>query len=222
MITKKYKKAKSKTKNKTKNNLKYCCPDRKNKTQCAKINTTLNLHITNNKKPNYAITTLLFGGDSYLPGILLLGSSIKKIMSKSYEKYITLCCMVTNDVSAEARTLISKIYDRIFDVEYLQIPPKLIKHKNPNTQTIYSKTFTKLRIFEMTEYDKVLFLDSDMLVLKKDFFSLFNLNTPSCVFLGNSESLNFLIVSSKLLIFVTILPTLSNSFWLLDLINLDR
>ena len=196
MITKKYKRSKSKSKskkhnktnkhNKNTHTLKYCCPDRKNKSQCITINTELNLDTTTNPNPNpkYAITTLLFGGDSYLPGILLLGSSIRKIMPKEYKKYITFCCMVTHDVSKEARGLISKIYDRVIVVEYLQIPPSLIKHKNPNTQNTYSKTFTKLRIFEMTEYDKVLFLDSDMLVLKKDFFSLFNLNTPAAVFLG--------------------------------------
>ena len=196
MITKKYKHSNRKSK-KSKNSkktqpLKYCCLDSKVKThsesqsQCVKLNTELTLDTTrsSNKTPNYAITTLLFGGDSYLPGILLLGSSIRKIMPKLYEKYITLCCMVTSDVSKEARTLISKIYDRVIDVEYLQIPPHLIKHKNPNTQLTYSKTFTKLRIFDMTEYDKVLFLDSDMLVLKKEFFSLFNLNTPAAVFLG--------------------------------------
>ena len=195
--TNKKKQAKQKTKS---NKLNYCCPDIKNKTQCSKLNLDLNLDLPLNKKTKksshnsiiknniknnkYAITTLLFGGDSYLPGILLLGSSIKKIMPELYEKYITLCCMVTNDVSPEARALISKLYDRIIDVDYLQISPKLIKHKNPNTQYIYSKTFTKLRIFDMTEYDKVLFLDSDMLVLKKEFFSLFNLNTPAAVFLG--------------------------------------
>jgi len=194
MITKKYKRSKSKkyTKNnkhsKYTHTLNYCCPDRKVKlqsnTQCVTINTELNLDTTSATKPNYAITTLLFGGDSYLPGILLLGSSIRKVMPKEYKKYITLCCMVTNDVSKEACGLISKIYDRVIDVEYLQIPLNLIKHKNPNTQHTYSKTFTKLRIFDMTEYDKVLFLDSDMLVLKKEFFSLFNLNTPAAVFLG--------------------------------------
>ena len=181
---------KTKTQNINKTNiLKYCCPDIKVKTQCVNLNTDLDLDLdidltissTNHK---YAITTLLFGGDSYLPGILLLGSSIRKIMPKTYEKYITLCCMITRDVSKDTRDLISKIYDRVIEVEYLQIPSHLIKHKNPNTQNTYSKTFTKLRIFEMTEYEKVLFLDSDMLVLKKEFFSLFNLNTPAAVFLG--------------------------------------
>ena len=105
-------------------------------------------------------------------------------MPKSYEKNITLCCMVTYDISKEAKDIILKIYDRIIEVDYLQIPPNLIRHNEPNTRNIYSKTFTKLRIFEMTEYDKILFLDADMLVLKKDIFSLFNLNTPAAVFLG--------------------------------------
>jgi len=172
---------KNKTKKNT-NNIKYCCHDRKNKKQCAKLN--LELKIYSNKNPKYAIMTLLFGNDSYLSGIILLGSSIKKIMPKLYEKYITLCCIVTHDISKEAKDIILKIYDRIIEVDYLQIPPNLIKHNEPNTRTIYSKTFTKLRIFEMTEYDKVLFLDADMLVLKKDIFSLFNLNTPAAVFLG--------------------------------------
>jgi len=185
--------SKSKTQHKNQNQTNYCCLD-KTKKKCVSITSTLHLprktkrntrstRKTHNK-PNYAITTLLFGGDGYLPGVLLLGSSIRKVIPKEYKKYITLCCMVTNDVSLEARALISNIYDRVIEVEYLQIPPHLIKHKNPNTQKIYSKTFTKLRIFEMTDYDKVLFMDSDMLVLKKDIVSLFNLNTPSVIFMG--------------------------------------
>ena len=169
---------------------KYCCPDRKNKTQCSKINQDLNINAnkkSNIKNPNYAIMTLLFGNDSYLPGILLLGSSIRKVMSTNHSNKklnIELCCMVTNDISPEARSLILKIYDRVIDVDYLQIHPNLIKHKNPSTRNIYSKTFTKLRIFEMTQYDKILFLDADMLVIKADIFSLFNLQTPASIFMG--------------------------------------
>ena len=185
--------SKSKTQYKKQNYTNYCCLD-KTKKKCVPIASTLHLSRKTKRntrstrkthnKPYYAITTLLFGGDGYLPGVLLLGSSIRKVIPKEYKKYITLCCMVTNDVSLEARALISNIYDRVIEVEYLQIPPHLIKHKNPNTQKIYSKTFTKLRIYEMTDYDKILFMDSDMLVLKKDIVSLFNLNTPAVIFMG--------------------------------------
>ena len=200
--TKKTKKSYNKTKSsKTKSTRtkssksQYCCPDKKNKTQCSKINQDLNINANkksnkksnNNKNPKYAIMTLLFGNDSYLPGILLLGSSIRKVMPTTHsnkKSNIELCCMITNDISPEARSLILNIYDNVIDVDYLQIPPNLIKHKNPSTRNIYSKTFTKLRIFEMTQYDKILFLDADMLVIKEDIFSLFALQTPAAVFMG--------------------------------------
>ena len=165
---------------------KYCCPDRKNKTQCSNINQKLN-YKSSSSSSRYAIMTLLFDNDSYLPGILLLGSSIRKVMpttNSNKKSNIELCCMVTNDISLEARSLILKIYDHVIDVDYLQIPPNLIKHTNPSTHNIYSKTFTKLRIFEMTQYDKILFLDANMLVIKEDIFSLFNLQTPAAVFMG--------------------------------------
>ena len=192
-------KSKSKTKSKSKLISKsktkkssplFCCPDRKNKTQCSKLAQNININAISNKSKihKYAIMTLIFGSDSYLPGILLLGSSIRKVMSSTHSNSnnnnIDLCCMVTKDISPEARKLILKIYDRVIDVDYIQISPNLIKHKNPNTRNIYSKTFTKLRIFEFTEYDKILYLDADMLVLNKDIFSLFNLQTPAAVFMG--------------------------------------
>jgi alpha-N-acetylglucosamine transferase len=185
--------SKSKTQYKKHNQTNYCCLD-KTKKKCVPIASTLHLPRKTKRNthkspkthnsPNYAITTLLFGGDSYLPGVLLLGSSIRKVIPKEYKKYITLCCMVTNDVSPEARALISNIYDRVIEVEYLQIPPHLIKHNILRMRDVYSKTFTKLRIYEMTDYDKVLFMDSDMLILKKDIVSLFNLNTPAVIFMG--------------------------------------
>ena len=196
--SKKTKKSSNKSKSsKTKaSKSKYCCPDRKNKTQCSKINQELNYKSSSFKSSSRtssklssknAIMTLLFGNDSYLPGILLLGSSIRKVMpntNTNNQSNIELCCMITNDISLEARSLILKIYDHVIDVDYLQIPPNLIKHKNPSTRNIYSKTFTKLRIFEMTQYDKILFLDADMLVIKEDIFSLFNLQTPAAIFMG--------------------------------------
>jgi len=167
--------------------IKYCCPDIKNKTKCAKLNTNnyINTKLLLNSKQKYAIFALIFGGDSYVPGILLLGSSIRKVMPQEYEKYIDLCCMVTKDVSKEAKDIILKVYDRVIEVEYLQIPPNLIKHKSEDTKKIYAKTFTKLRIFEFTEYEKILFLDADMLVIKEDIFSLFNLKTPAAIFMGS-------------------------------------
>jgi hypothetical protein len=155
----------------------YCCPNLKNKQLCSKINTNLI-----NRTGKFAIVTLMFGGDSYLPGVLMLGRSIKPTIS--LRRNFVMCCMVTNDVSTEARSLISKIYDEVIEVDYIKIDPKLIRHKIPAIRETYSKTFTKLRIFEFYQFNKVLFFDADMLVLNSDIISLFNLDTPASIFTG--------------------------------------
>jgi len=162
--------------------LKYCCPSRRDPNECSYISTNIK-----NKSGKYAIMTLIFGGDAYLPGVLLLGSSIRRVRSPDI-KNVELCCMVTKDVSSTARALISKIYDKVIDVDYIEIDPSLIRHSNPKMKAVYAKTFTKLRIFELTQYDKILFLDADMLVLKPDIFGLFNLGTPACIYMGHLSS----------------------------------
>lgn len=125
-------------------------------------------------------------GDNYVPGALLLGSSIRKANPRK-ANMITLGCMVAKDVSKEARLLLEKVFDVVKEVEYIEINPNLINHANEATRKIYAKTFTKLRCFEMTEYDKILFMDADTLVLKDDIFSLFNLKTPACPFMGSEQ-----------------------------------
>ena len=164
----------------TKAVLKYCCPDEKDINKCAKIESALK-----NTVDKYAIMTLIFGGDSYLPGVLLLGTTIRAMLKTTPYKNIELCCMVTEDVSASAKELIKKVYDQIIPVDYIQVDPKLIRHNIPAIRAIYAKTFTKLRIFEFSQFRKVLFLDADMLVLKPDIFGLFNLDTPAAIFMGH-------------------------------------
>lgn len=176
-------------------NIKFCCLDNKtkktsmktkktsmktNKTKkinCAKININIKL----NKK--LAIFTLIFGGDSYIPGALLLGSSIRKSNSHN-ANMIILGIMITKDISEEGRNLLKNVYDVIKEVDYIEVSPDLISHRYENVRKIYAKTLTKLRCLEFTEYNKIIFMDADTLVLNRDIFSLFNLKTPACVFMG--------------------------------------
>ena len=163
-------------------NIKYCCTDNNN--NCNKIS----LNVVLNKR--FAIFTLIFGGDAYLPGVIALGISIRHL---SIEKasLIDLCCMVCSDVSESARVFLRKFYDKVIDVAYIEIDPSKIAHRDEKTRRAYSKTFTKMRCFEFTSYDKILFLDADMLVLNDEVFSLFNLNTPAAIFLGGTKDKYF-------------------------------
>ena len=159
--------------------------DKANNFGCSPINNKSNKNnIKLHKK--LAIFTLIFGGDNYVPGALLLGSSIRKANPRK-ANMITLGCMVAKDVSKEAHVLLEKVFDMVKEVEYIEINPNLINHANEATRKVYAKTFTKLRCFEMTEYDKILFMDADTLVLKDDVFELFKLQTPACPFMGGEQ-----------------------------------
>src|SRR5437870_4471464 len=63
----------------------------------------------------YAYVSLLMLGDSYMPGLLTLAHSIRKMGSK-----IDLVIMITDDVSQHARDLLLKIYTKIVKVPYIQ------------------------------------------------------------------------------------------------------
>jgi len=123
-------------------------------------------------------------GDSYLPGILMVGKSIRNI-DKGELKDIDLVCLVTPDISSDSRHDILKYYDKIIEIPYIEIPYQNIKHKNIEMQKIYSKTFTKLNCFNLIEYEKIILIDADMIVLKSEFFSLFDIPAPAGIFLGN-------------------------------------
>lgn len=132
---------------------------------------------------SYAVVTLLMISDNYLPGILSLAKSIETA-NKDFRNSIDLICMVTPDISQQAIDDIMKYYDKVIKVDYIEIPFNNIRHSKPHIMKVYAKTFTKLHVFELTEYDKVIMIDCDMLILKPEFFSLFSLNTPAGVFIG--------------------------------------
>jgi len=142
------------------------------------------IYYPNNSNPNkckYAYATLLMIGDSYLPGLLTLAYTIRKMGSK-----IDIIAIVTKDVSAQARNILKTIYTHIIEVPYI-IPIKgIITDFLIKNYPHYEKTFTKINIFNLTQYEKILFLDADTIVLK-NFDSLFNLETPAAIYYGSHK-----------------------------------
>src|SRR6266852_1184844 len=57
----------------------------------------------------YAYTTLLLGGDGYLPGCLVVGAALRWHLHTS----AALVCMVDDSVSQGARDMLGRIYDRV-------------------------------------------------------------------------------------------------------------
>lgn len=136
-------------------------------------------------KSKFAICTLLTNGDSYLPGVMELGWSLKRVIKR---KNIDFVLMVTDDVSKESIICANIVYDKIITIPTIEINHNLIPHKDKNTKIKYSKLFTKFGYLLLTQYKKVLYMDADMIVLRKDIVNLFNLNTPAAVFYGCSDA----------------------------------
>lgn len=127
-----------------------------------------------------------YGNSSFLDGVILTGLGLRRQNTK-----YKLICLVTPDVSNDIKKIIKILYDEIIVIPYIS-PLKNAEIKiissifSPNDFTDennYSemcKIFTKLNIFNsnILPYDKVCFIDSDLIPIKK-FDELFNINTPA-------------------------------------------
>lgn len=134
----------------------------------------------------YAYITLLMLNDNYLPGVMIVGHSIRNMWSKQGKiNDIDLVVMVTKEISDRAINLLRLIYDRVVKVPYITpikgfVMPHLVK-RYPH----YQYTFTKLNLLnkKIFNYDKVLFLDADNIVIK-NFDHLFSLDCPAAIYYG--------------------------------------
>lgn len=135
--------------------------------------------IKNNKKI-YAYVTLVMLGDLYISGAIVLAYSIKKLGSQA-----DCVVLVTPDVSAEGKTVLSMYFDHVIDVQYVDVPNWRTKD-NDSSKKYLSLVFTKFNVFNLTQYEKILLIDADALVLKYP-DHLFSLDAPAGCLLENKD-----------------------------------
>ena len=104
-----------------------------------------------------AYMTLLSHGDAYVPGIEALGRSLR-----STGTVVPLVLMVTPDISKDTRARLSAEGWNVHEVAPLENP-------HPEKAILFPRfagVFTKLRAWEQTDFDKVVLLDADTVVLQ--------------------------------------------------------
>ncbi|EJS42867.1 glg1p [Saccharomyces arboricola H-6] len=131
-----------------------------------------------------AIATLLYSAD-YLPGVFALGHQVNKLLKGAGRKdRIETCLIVTtslfNDTLSDlAKDLLNSIYTRIVLVEPLECQDESIKRNSDNLALLerpeLSFALIKARLWELTQFEQVLYLDSDTLPLNEDFLRLFDI-----------------------------------------------
>jgi glycogenin glucosyltransferase len=94
--------------------------------------------------------------DSYLPGAVALGESLRR----SGWKHDTLA-LVTSGVSTTVRERMGKFWDRVVEIEPVENPFA----KEEQGYDYFDTMFCKYRIWQLTDYERVVYIDSDTIVL---------------------------------------------------------
>lgn len=137
-----------------------------------------NFHLSEKKKPpnplkpppitncarqmTNAIVSLLYD-TSYLPGALVLGISLRKILATTNTTDVVLGLIIDfSRFSDHQLSLLTQVYDELIEATVFtsSLVDKLTYDlKRPEL----NKTFTKIQLWSLSHYEKVLYLDSDTL-----------------------------------------------------------
>lgn len=119
---------------------------------------------------NYAYVTLLTT-NSYMPGLVGLWKSYKDVGSK-YPLY----CVITPEITKENIAIIEALSIEIIKKPEIPLTPRIREYnlsKGVNHNN-WNKAFSKFHVFGLEQFDKIVYLDNDIL-LKQNIDDLFQL-----------------------------------------------
>ena len=105
----------------------------------------------------YAYVTLL-STNSYFLGVLALFESLKKTNPKVKEFVV----LVNDGIKESNINTLKELGYKVIEKNKIDMSSTINNHE----MEYWMHTFDKLNVFELTEYDKIVFLDSDMQILK--------------------------------------------------------
>jgi alpha-N-acetylglucosamine transferase len=106
-------------------------------------------------KPTRAFISILITED-YLPGLLVLNASLRSVESK----YL-LHVLLTQNISEEAISILDKN-----SILHSILPQEITNPTNVNVHHRWFPTYSKLAMFGQTQYEKIVYVDVDVLVLR--------------------------------------------------------
>ncbi len=130
---------------------------------------------------------LIFDNELYIPGACASAFTHRKFIEKN--KFdIKLIVMVDKKIFTYKKEL-EKYFDEVILIEMFEV--KL----NPEYYIIekYSKwmkySINKWHVLKMVKYEKILFIDIDILPIKKSFYDIFKNNTPGFLIKGFNQNI---------------------------------
>ena len=114
-----------------------------------------------NKENKKCVYLTVLSSDSFLPGVIILYESLKKHSSM---EFIVLC---QSSLSNETFAVLNRLNINHIVKNNDVLPEDIInasENERHNKFGFWQNTFFKLKMFELNEYDKICYLDSDMIV----------------------------------------------------------
>ena len=106
--------------------------------------------------------------ENYLPGVIALNQALKNVHSK-YPLY----ALLSNEISEEIEEKLNKKGIKTIRREKVDLPQEIIDRNRSRAKNRWNYTFDKLNIFELTDFEKIVFIDSDIYV-RQNIDSLFD------------------------------------------------
>ena len=112
---------------------------------------------------NYSYITLLTN-DSYVYGVALLVESMERVGTK-YPLHV----LITDTVSAASIEILNQLGVTYELLDKIETPEDIMAHNvkyNAAVAGTWRYCWTKFKIFDQTQFDKIIFLDADIMILK--------------------------------------------------------
>lgn len=122
-----------------------------------------------------AFVTFIIRNDSYLPGALVFGYSLRLQKTKN-----DLVCIVSDNITDKAIKALEVIYDKVLVIDEVYVPHER-RHERQDRPFLFSR-FNAFRLGTDgdlgTDYDNIIICDCDLLALRK-YDELFDLQAPA-------------------------------------------
>ena len=123
----------------------------------------------------HAYVTFIIRNDSFLPGALVFAHALRKQNTSK-----DLVCIVSDNISVEARQTLSVIYDVVLVLEEIYVP-----HEQRHERQDRPFLFTRFNAFRLgsdgdlnQQYQKIIIADADVLPLQ-NYDQLFDIEAPA-------------------------------------------
>lgn len=99
--------------------------------------------------------------ESYLEGVLVLSESLKRTKTK-----YPLTVVITKDISRDIEDILKNFDINVIKIDkQIELPEETTLSNEKAGHAHWNYTLQKLFIFELTQFEKIVYLDSDMIVL---------------------------------------------------------